>query len=303
LPTKFPEVPIMMKIALFGKNISENAVPYVQELIETLYSMQSEVSIYQPFYEILGTRITFPPDFTLFSTQAEIEQRVDFLFSIGGDGTFLEAVGLVGNSGIPVAGINIGHLGFLSGISKDLIIPALNALQKGEYHLEKRSLLLLETPQSLFAPVNYALNEVTVYKQNVMSLLTIKTWINGHFLNAYWADGLIIATPTGSTAYSLSCTGPILTPDSENFLITPIASHNLTVRPIVVRDNSIIRIAVEAKSENFLVSLDSRIESADQTTELHIRKAPFQINLLRLKDKNFFQTIREKLNWGLDNRN
>ncbi|MCX6278888.1 MAG: NAD kinase [Bacteroidetes bacterium] len=293
----------MMKIALFGKNISENTFPYIQELIETLHSLQSMIFIHHSFYEKLENCITFPTDIKLFSTQAEIEHQVDFLFSIGGDGTFLDSVGLVGNSGIPVAGINIGRLGFLSGISKDNIVPALKAVQQGDFQLEKRSLLLLDSPQNLFAPVNYALNEITVYKQNVMSMLTIKTWINGHFLNAYWADGLIIATPTGSTAYSLSCTGPILTPDSENFLITPISSHNLTVRPIVVRDDSIIRIAVGAKSDHFLVSLDSRIESADQTTELHIRKAPFQINLLILKDKNFFQTIREKLNWGLDNRN
>jgi NAD+ kinase len=209
----------------------------------------------------------------------------------------------VGNSGIPVAGINIGRLGFLSGISKNLIIPALNALQVGDYQIEKRSLLQLEEPADLFGPVNYALNEVTVFKPNVTTILTVKAWINGHFLNSYWADGLIIATPTGSTAYSLSCTGPILTPDSENLLITPIASHNLTVRPIVVRDDSTIRIRVEAKSDKYLVSMDSRIETASRSVELLIRKAPFHINLLRLKDTNFFQTIREKLNWGLDNRN
>jgi NAD+ kinase len=142
-----------------------------------------------------------------------------------------------------------------------------------------------------------------VYKPNVMSILTIKTWINGEFLNAYWADGLIVATPTGSTAYSLSCTGPIITPDSENFVITPIASHNLTVRPIIIRDDCEIKIRVEGKNSAFLVSLDSRFEKVDHSVELLIRKADFKINLLRLADKNFFQTIREKLNWGLDNRN
>ncbi len=293
----------MMKIALFGKNIIESTVSYVQELISALDTLNSEIYVYHRFYEKLRSRIVFHTEPKLFSNQSEIEHRVDFLFSIGGDGTILDAVGLVGNSGIPVAGINFGRLGFLSGISKELIIPALKSLQNHDYQLERRSLLLLEEPKGLFAPINYALNEITVFKPNVMLILTIKTWINGHFLNAYWADGLIIATPTGSTAYSLSCTGPIITPDAENFVITPIASHNLTVRPIVVRDDSLIRITVETKSENFFVSLDSRIESADRMVELQIKKAPFQINLLMLRDKTFFQTIREKLNWGLDNRN
>ena len=293
----------MMKIALFGKSLSASAVPYVQELVDALHTLRSKVFVYHSFHKMLTGRVTFQTEPELFSTQQEIENRVDFLLSIGGDGTILDAVGIVGNSGIPVVGINIGRLGFLSGISKDMIIPALNDLENGNFLIERRSLLQLDGTKKLFIPVNYALNEITVSKSNVMSMLTVKTWINGNFLNAYWADGLIVATPTGSTAYSLSCMGPILTPDAENFLITPIASHNLTVRPIVIRDDSEIRIVVEAISGNYLVSLDSRIEPAEQSTELLIRKAPFQINLLRLKDKNFFQTIREKLNWGLDNRN
>jgi NAD+ kinase len=225
------------------------------------------------------------------------------MFSIGGDGTILDAVGLVGNSNIPLIGINLGRLGFLSSISKEQIVPAVHAIRNGDFQIEKRTLLSLEAPANLFGSVNYALNELTVYKSHVMSLLIIKTWINGEFLNAYWADGLIVATPTGSTAYSLSCTGPIITPDSENFVITPIASHNLTVRPIILRDDCEIRIRVEGKNPEFHVSLDSRIATADHAVEILIRKAPFKINLLRLNDKNFFQTIREKLNWGLDNRN
>mgnify|MGYP001390863635 CR=1 FL=1 len=292
-----------MNIALFGKTVSDTVVPFIQELVDVLVELNGGILIYRPLYESIGHRITFTKEPVLYTKQSELESHTDFLFSIGGDGTILDAVGLVGDSGIPVTGINLGRLGFLSGISKDRIIPAIQAIQRGDYQLEERTLLSLTDPRDLFGANNYALNDLTVFKPNVMSMLTIKAWINGAFLNAYWADGLIVATPTGSTAYSLSCTGPIIAPDSENFLITPIASHNLTVRPIIIRDDSEIRIRVEGKNPEFLVSLDSRIEKVDNSVELTIRKAPFKINLLRLNDKNFFQTIREKLNWGLDNRN
>ncbi|MEI7724085.1 MAG: NAD kinase [Bacteroidota bacterium] len=292
-----------MNIALFGKTATDAVLPFIQELVDVLYNLNGDTLIYQPFFESLGDKIIFRREPVKFTTQAEIENRVDFLFSIGGDGTILDAVGLVGNSGIPITGINLGRLGFLSSISKERIIPAINAIQTGHFQIEKRTLLRLDAPRNLFGLTNCALNDLTVYKPNVMSMLTIKTWINGEFLNAYWADGLIVATPTGSTAYSLSCTGPIITPDSETFLITPIASHNLTVRPIIIRDDSEIRIRVEGKNSEFIVSLDSHFEKVDNSVELIIRKADFKINLLRLSDKDFFQTIREKLNWGLDNRN
>jgi NAD+ kinase len=292
-----------MRIALFGKHIADASVPFIQDLIATLQAANCKLFVYQQLIQGAAGALQFRTTPEIFSRREEIEGSVDFLFSIGGDGTMLDAAGLVGNSGIPIAGINIGRLGFLSGISKDMIIPAFNAIEHGDFFLEERSLLQLDSPEGLFGKINFALNDITVYKPNVMAMLTIKTWINGQFLNTYWADGLIIATPTGSTAYSLSCTGPILTPDAENFLITPIASHNLTVRPIVIRDDNKIRIKVDVKNENYLVSLDSRHLSVCQSTELNISKAPFRINFLRLKEKNFFQTIREKLYWGVDNRN
>ncbi|MEI7895920.1 MAG: NAD kinase [bacterium] len=292
-----------MIVAFFGKSVKDIVLPVIQELVDALHSLNGTTLIYEPFFKSFGDKIVFRREPVTFTTQAEIEHKVDFLFSIGGDGTILDAVGLVGNSGIPIIGINLGRLGFLSGISKELIFPAIRSIQDGQYKIEERTLLRLDAPANLFGPVNYALNELTVFKPNVMSMLTIKTWINGEFLNAYWADGLIVSTPTGSTAYSLSCTGPIITPDSENFLITPIASHNLTVRPIIIRDDSEIRIRVEGQQSEFVVSLDSRIHRLDHGVEILISKAPFKIKLLRLNDKNFFQTIREKLNWGLDNRN
>ena len=292
-----------MKIALFGKNIAETVIPFIQEFVDELQSTEGVTFVYKPFFDSLDGKVVFNGQPLLFTSQTEIENKIDYLFSIGGDGTILDAIRLVGNSGIPVTGINLGRLGFLSSISKEYIGPAIRAIQSGHYQIQKRTLLKLESPKNLFGPTNYAMNELTVFKPSVMSMLTIKTWINGAFLNSYWADGLIVATPTGSTAYSLSCTGPIITPDSENFLITPIASHNLTVRPIVIRDDNEIKIRVEGKEGHFLLSLDSRIEQVDHSVDLIIRKASFKINLLRLADKNFFHTIREKLNWGLDNRN
>lgn len=292
-----------MRIAMFGKNVAEESILFIQELVDELQNNEGVIFVYKPFFECLQGKIVFTLQPNLFTKQQEIANKVDYLFSIGGDGTILDSVMLVGDSGIPVTGINLGRLGFLSSISKEHIIPAIKAIQNGQFLIEERTLLQLDSPGGLFGPTNYAMNELTVFKPNVMSMLTIKTWINGAFLNAYWADGLIVATPTGSTAYSLSCTGPIITPDSENFLITPIASHNLTVRPIVIRDDSEIKIRVEGKGPHFLLSLDSRIATVDHAVELIIRKASFKINLLRMIDKNFFQTIREKLNWGLDNRN
>jgi NAD+ kinase len=215
----------------------------------------------------------------------------------------LDAVTLVGDSGILLTGINIGKLGFLSSISRQQIISALDAILASDYKLDQRTLLKLETSQALFNPRNFALNEITVYKAKPMSMLTIRTWVNGDFLNSYWADGLIVATPTGSTAYSLSCTGPIIAPDAESLVITPIASHNLTVRPVVLRDDVEILIRVGDEKSSFFVSMDSRIREVQNPLDLVIRKAGFRINLLRLKDALFFDTLRDKLNWGLDVRN
>jgi NAD+ kinase len=292
-----------MRVALFGKTIAGNDIPYLQEFISRLENLNETVRIYKPFYDGIAGLISFtrPPE--LFASQEDIKGQVEYLFSIGGDGTLLDTITLVGNSGIPVIGINMGRLGFLSGIHKEEIIPALDDIMEKKYSIEPRTLLRLETPDRLFGDLNYALNDFTIYKRNPISLLTIKTFINDEFLNTYWADGLIVATPTGSTAYSLSCTGPILTPDSRNFVITPIASHNLTVRPIVIQDTSIIRIQIESRNVECYIGLDSRIVKLDTPMELVIRKEDFRINLLRIRGRDFFETIRAKLKWGLDIRN
>ena len=292
-----------MKVALFGKTIATIDIPYLQGFLDRLGSLNGMVWIYEPFFQAIKGIITFGKPPVTFTTQEEIREQVEYLFSIGGDGTLLDTITLVGRSGIPVIGINMGRLGFLSGISKEEILPALDEIISRKFTIDSRTLLRLETPDNLFGDLNYALNDFTIYKSSPNSMLTIRTFINDEFLNTYWADGLIVATPTGSTAYSLSCTGPILTPDSENFVITPIASHNLTVRPIVIPDSCIIRIQIESRNLECYIGLDSRIKKLDMPMELVIKKEDFRIHLVRISGRNFFETIRAKLKWGLDIRN
>jgi NAD+ kinase len=292
-----------MKVALFGKTISENDVPYLQGFIDRLGVLDGVVYLYTPFFEAIRERIRFSRQPLMFTTHQEITGQVEYLFSIGGDGTLLDTITLVGDSGIPVIGINMGRLGFLSGIPKEEILPALDEIIEGKYTIEERTLLRLESANNLFGELNYALNDFTVYKSSPNSLLSIKMFVNDEFLNTYWADGLIVATPTGSTAYSMSCTGPILSPDSENFVITPIASHNLTVRPIVIRDTSVIRITIESRNVECHIGLDSRMLKLAVPMELVIKKEIFKFHLLRMQGRNFFESIRAKLKWGLDIRN
>ncbi|MCX6283346.1 MAG: NAD kinase [Bacteroidetes bacterium] len=292
-----------MKFAVYGKHLAEAVLPLLQTLVDKLEPAGGPLYFYEPFFRSVGEKLKFNSEPVLFNNQSGIQGHADILFSIGGDGTMLDAVTMVGNSGILITGINLGRLGFLSSISTEQIIPALDAILVSDYKLDQRTLLKLETSNGLFRPVNFALNEITVYKAKPMSMLTIQTWVNGDFLNSYWADGLIVSTPTGSTAYSLSCTGPIIAPDAGSFVITPIASHNLTVRPVVLRDDVEIRILVGGENTSFFVSMDSRIQEVHNPLELLIRKADFRISLLRLRDASFFNTLRDKLNWGLDVRN
>jgi NAD+ kinase len=294
---------LQMNVALFGKSIVPTDAPYIQALLDKFGTLRARIFIHSPFYTIISDQVTFSENPVLFSSQADIRGKVDFLISIGGDGTLLDTITLVGDSGIPIIGINMGRLGFLSSIAKNEILPAIDQIIAKKYSIDQRTLLKLETSNRLFGDFNYALNDVTIYKNTPISLLTIKTYINDEFLNTYWADGLIVATPTGSTAYSLSCTGPVLTPDSANFVITPIASHNLTVRPIVVPDDSKISLVIESRGFECFVGLDSRIEKIDNTFRLNVSKEAFKINLLRLSNQFFYKTIREKLNWGFDIRN
>ena len=292
-----------MVIALFGRTVSPDNVKYVQRVIDKLVLKNCSLTIYQPFFESLYDQVMFPAGVGLFDDFGGITGHVDYFFSIGGDGTILDALTFVRNSGIPIMGINIGRLGFLSSISKDEILPAIDKVLDKDYQLESRALIRLSQPKDLFGDLNYALNELTITRKDTTSLIVLHVYIDDMFMTSYWADGLIVATPTGSTAYSLSSGGPILTPGSENFVLTPIAPHNLTVRPVVIPDKSRIRIIVEGREDQFLLGLDSRKAIIYSNFELIVEKEDFKVNLVQMPGRNFFKTIREKLKWGLDSRN
>ena len=290
-----------MRIALFGKTLAPENGEYMKQLFKELADKQTEIVVYQPFADIVTTFVPEGVHYSVFHSHADL--NADFLFSIGGDGTILDTVPFVLDSGIPVAGINMGRLGFLSGISKNEIAKAVESVVTGEYSVEQRSLLELVSPSNVFGDVRYALNELNVIRNPEHSLLAIKVFVDDVYLNTYWGDGILLATPTGSTAYSLSAGGPIIAPNAKNFVITPIATHNLTVRPVVIPDDSTIRIQVEGREKRFVFSMDSRSCTLDTSVQLEVRKAGFCLNLVRMRDEDFFGTIRNKLMWGKDNRN
>jgi NAD+ kinase len=292
-----------MKIGLFGKNVTDKGIQYLQQLIDKLKRAQCTLLVYEPFLSQIRNKVTLVCEVHPFNTHSELRNNCDLLFSIGGDGTMLDIISLVRDSGIPVLGINLGRLGFLSSISRDEILPAIDEVIAGNYQLEQRTLITLERPEGLFGEMNFALNELSLTKTDNTSLAVIEVFVDNKFLNTYWADGLLVATPTGSTAYSLSCYGPIISPDSENFVITPIASHNLTVRPIVVPDSSVITLKLSGRNKQYLTGLDSRYKTISNTEELVVKRAGFRLNLIQLPNKDFFTTLREKLLWGKDQRN
>lgn len=290
-----------MKIALFGKTIAPENGEYMRQLFKKLADNQVEIVVYQLFADIVAAYIPVGVQYTIFHSHEDL--KADLLFSIGGDGTILDTVPFVLDSGIPVVGINMGRLGFLSSISKNEIDMAVNSVLTGDYSVEQRTLLELVSPEKVFEDVKYALNELNVIRNPEHSLLAIKVFVDDIYLNTYWGDGILLATPTGSTAYSLSAGGPIIAPNAKNFVITPIATHNLTVRPVVIPDDSTIRIQVEGREKKFVFSMDSRSCTLDTSVQLEVRKAGFCLNLVRMRGEDFFGTIRNKLMWGKDNRN
>lgn len=292
-----------MRIGIYGKSFDDSFIPNIQVLFNTMRLYGWEISVYQPFLAFLQPRISMEINPTPFNRHEDIVGNIDILLSIGGDGTFLETIHLVRDSEIPILGINTGRLGFLASTSKDNIKSSLQDVKDGKYRLQTRSMLQLVTEENLFGSDNFALNELTVHKKETSSMITIHTYIGDLYLNSYWADGLIVATPTGSTAYSLSCGGPIMVPGATDFVITPIAPHNLNVRPVVVPDSRTIRLKIEGRGSNYLCSLDSRSVTIDSAIELVVRKADFQINVIQTEGQNFLNTIRNKMMWGLDRRN
>lgn len=292
-----------MNIAIFGKKINPDFSSGFAELLNTLKVYKAQVFIHSDFYDQLPAELKDIVPAKIFLKKEDVEGKVDFLFSIGGDGTLLQSALLVGSSGIPVLGINTGRLGFLSSVSQENIPHAVKNLFDKKYSIEQRTLVSFNNGQPFFGEDNFALNEITVMKNDTSSMITIHTYVDGEFVNSYWADGLIIATSTGSTGYSLSCGGPILSPGSGNFVITPIAPHNLNVRPFVISNKSKIKLKVESRSDNFLATLDSRSVTMPNSSELQISKAVFTLGLVRFPDENFITTLRNKMMWGVDKRN
>lgn len=291
-----------MKVAIYGRSFDAKDAPYLQQLFDLLAKRNIDVIVYEPFHAQLLTKIKFKKTAAVFHQHSEMSNSVDYLFSIGGDGTLLDTVTLVRNSNIPIMGINIGRLGFLASIGKEDIETAIGALEQGTYVLDKRSLLHLDSNKPLFGEVNYALNEFTLLKRDTSATIVIHTYLNGEFLCSYICDGLIVSTPTGSTGYSLSCGGPVIFPNSENFVITPVAPHNLNVRPLVVSDDVVVSFETEGRNENFLCTLDSRFEPIDSSYQLALRKESFCLSLIRMPDANFLNTLRKKMMWGADSR-
>ncbi|MBE0655215.1 MAG: NAD kinase [Bacteroidales bacterium] len=292
-----------MKIALFGRAFSENFNQSIAMLFEKLKQANAEIVIHKTFASFLTRQAGIEPgDFKEFDRDSGLPHGTDVLFSLGGDGTFLETLEFVQKSSVPVLGINTGRLGFLANISRDEISEAMDLLFSGDYSLEDRSLIRLTTSNGPLDDFNTALNEVTIHKQNA-SMITIYTELDGEYLNTYWADGLIISTPTGSTAYSMSVGGPITLPEARNFIISPISPHNLTVRPIVVPDDKKITLRVKSRSDQFLVAMDSRSYIVSTPLELFIDRAPYGIKMIKFSANNFYNTLRNKLMWGMDRRN
>ncbi|MEI7628613.1 MAG: NAD kinase [Bacteroidota bacterium] len=292
-----------MKVAIYSRGLDFEQENPILLLLEELMRFDTTIFIFKQLLE----QFTFPPSIYQklipFTKSAELTDDIDILISIGGDGTMLDAVTLVKQTNIPILGINFGRLGFLASISREELSTAVDALINRTFHIEKRTLIHLDSNESLFGDAPFALNEFAIHKRDISPMVKIHTYLNGEFLNTYWADGLIVATPTGSTGYNMSCNGPIVFPESSSFVITPVAPHNLNVRSIVVPDSNVISFEVEGRADQFICALDARREIVTKSIQLAVRKEKFYINLARLNENNFLSTLRTKLTWGLDKRN
>lgn len=270
---------------------------------DELARQKISIAVFLPFYEEIKDRINLPSGTTTFYLSEDLTNEIEFVISLGGDGTLLDTVALVRDKGIPIMGINFGRLGFLASIGRNELADAVKALKKQTFVIDKRTMIHVDASLSMFGNVPFGLNEFSIHKRDTAPMIKIHTYLNGEFLNTYWADGLIVATPTGSTGYSLSCNGPIVFPQSGSFLITPVAPHNLNVRSIIVPDDNIISFELESRSDQVICALDSRREIVSKTVQLAVKKESFLLNLLRLTENNFLQTLHNKLTWGLDKRN
>jgi NAD+ kinase len=293
------------KVAIYGQSYSISAEKEIKILLDVLEQNNIVIFIENQFYDLLINNKVLDKKYPIFSHSSDLNTSFDTMFTIGGDGTILRAITYIKNLGIPILGINTGRLGFLATIKKDAIKESVELILKGEYTIQERTLLSIKTSPKTddFSEINFALNEVTLARKNTTSMIGVKTYLNNEYLTNYWADGLIIATPTGSTGYSLSCNGPVILPNSKTLVITPIAPHNLSARPMVISDETTIQLEVSSREKNFLISLDSRITTVSENTTILIKKAPFTIKSILPKNQSFLQTLRSKLLWGEDTRN
>lgn len=292
-----------MKIAIYSRVLEEEQRSDVQFLFDELVKQKIKATVYLPFLEQIRDRVKLPSSVSTFYLPEDLTEEIEFVISLGGDGTLLDTVTLIKDKGIPVMGINFGRLGFLASIGREQLADAVKAIINQTFVVDKRTMIHLDASISMFGHMPFALNEFAIHKRDTSSMIKIHTYLNGEFLNTYWADGLIVATPTGSTAYSLSCGGPIVFPESGSFLITPVAPHNLNVRSIVVPDDNIISFEVESRDDQIICALDSRREIVSRSVQLAVKKESFLLNLVRLTENNFLQTLHNKLTWGLDKRN
>jgi NAD+ kinase len=294
-----------MKVAIYGQYYQNSTEPIIRDIFVFFNKNNIELVIEADFLNILYEKKIVTKEYNAFTSYKCLDSSFDVLISIGGDGTILRAATLVRDSGIPILGINAGRLGFLATVQKDDIAEFMQFVIEKKYTISERTLLSLECSPGIpeIMELNFAMNEISVSRKDTTSMITIETYLNGEYLNSYWADGLIISTPTGSTGYSLSCGGPVLTPDVTSLVITPIAPHNLNARPLVIPDDTEIRLKVSGREQQYLVSLDSRIASVKNESILTITKTPFKIKMVEIPDETFLKTLRNKLLWGEDKRN
>lgn len=292
-----------MHIAIYNRAFEQDDIHVFKTLLQLLNERQITPVFFDELAERLKNEITLPDNFETFSYQNPLSSRVKFLLSLGGDGTMLDVVTYVGRLDIPILGINLGRLGFLAATQSNDLQFAIDSLIKGAYILDPRSLIHLEASQPLFGRCPFALNDFSIHRNDSSSLIKIHAYLNGEFLCTYWADGIIVSTPTGSTGYSLSCGGPVIFPQADTFVITAVAPHNLNVRPIIVSNSSIISFEIEGRAKHYLCTLDARSEIVDNTISFAVRKEDFEINLIRLEGQNFLHTLQSKLFWGVDHRN
>ena len=291
-----------MRIGIHGKDFQHKSARFIEKVLECLQRYQTEIWVSAKFLkQVKSSRIL---KFKLKSfDHGDSLRNLDFFFSLGGDGTLLESVTYIGKAEVPILGINTGRLGFLATISREEMENALDLLFKGNFKVDTRSVMKLISAPKLFGNLNFALNDFTIMKKDTSSMITVHVHVDGQLLNSYWSDGIIVSTPTGSTGYSLSCGGPLVYPKSESFILTPVSPHNLGTRPIVLSDSSEISFQIEGRSKKYLVSLDSRFETIDESVKLKIKKERFKVKLVELPGHHYFHTLRQKLNWGLDIRN